>query len=194
VGVVLAGGRSVRFGDADKLSATYRGAPLLHGAVRGLAAVAPRIVVVAGAEGAAPNLPDEVPAEVIHDPEPERGPLAGLLAGLGAARAASWALVLGGDMPDPSEDVLRELLAVARSAAADAAALREGDRLRPLPCAVRTAAAAEAAAALLASGEGSLRALLARLGAAEIPEDAWTAVDPDRRTLLDVDEPGDLER
>ena len=43
------------------------------------------------------------------------------------------------------------------------------------------------------AGRRSLRDLLATVSTVVIDEPTWTALDPERRTLLDVDEPGDIE-
>ena len=56
--VVLAGGRSVRFG-RDKLAEPIDGRPLLHHAIDAVRPVAPEIIVVA-ARGAPPVVPDGV--------------------------------------------------------------------------------------------------------------------------------------
>jgi hypothetical protein len=45
---------------------------------------------------------------------------------------------------------------------------------------------------LLHAGERRLRALSDALRTAVIDESTWLALDPERRTLRDVDEPGDL--
>jgi hypothetical protein len=39
-----------------------------------------------------------------------------------------------------------------------------------------------------------MRSFLDRLQSAELASDAWRALDPDGRTLDDIDEPGDLDR
>jgi molybdopterin-guanine dinucleotide biosynthesis protein A len=65
---------------------------------------------------------------------------------------------------------------------------------RPLPCVLRRAPAAEAVEGLLRAGRRSLRDLLASVPAVVIDEPTWTSLDPERRTLIDVDEPADLER
>jgi molybdopterin-guanine dinucleotide biosynthesis protein A len=65
---------------------------------------------------------------------------------------------------------------------------------RPLPCVLRSAPAAEAADALLKAGRRSLRDLLAAVSAVVIDEPTWTGLDPQRRTLFDVDEPSDMDR
>jgi molybdenum cofactor guanylyltransferase len=192
VGIVLAGGGSLRFGASDKLRAEYRGMPLLHHAILRLAEVCPRVVVVAGSGSRDPDLPPGAPASVVHDAVLDQGPLAGLLAGFGGSAGAELALVAGGDMPDLRAPVLLEMLRVAGEAPADAVALTDAAGMRPLPCLLRLDRATEVAHALVHGGERSLRALLRTLRTAAIDEETWTALDPERRTLFDVDVPEDL--
>ena len=191
-GVVLAGGRSSRFG-RDKLVETYRNMPLLHHAVLRLGEVCARIVIVLAPESAAPPVPPGIDVTVARDPTEGRGPLAGLHAGL-LAVTSDLALVAAGDMPELQTRVLLELLHVANEAPVDAAALQDGDHYRPLPCVVRSTAAAETAHALLHAGHGALHDLLDALRVAVIDEATWVALDPERRSLFDVDVPSDLDR
>jgi molybdopterin-guanine dinucleotide biosynthesis protein A len=188
---VLAGGRSTRFGEADKLAATYRGVPLLHHAVLRLAEVAGDVVVVLGADAPAPTMPPGVPVRFARDAQPDEGPLAGAAAGL-ALVDRDLALLVGGDMPDASTPVLLELLRVAAEAPVDAVALQDGDAFRPLPVVVGATAAHAAAHELLHRGERSLRAWLQAMRVAVIDETTWTGLDPQRRILHDVDTADDL--
>ena len=64
--------------------------------------------------------------------------------------------------------------------------------MQPLPLVLDRDAAISAASDLLASGERSLRRLLAALDIAVIPEREWRVFDPDGATLRDVDVPTDL--
>lgn len=148
-------------------------------------------VVVVLAPGADPR---DLPAGVraVHDPTEGGGPLAGAHAGLLAAVRSDLAVVVGGDMPDLQPSVLR--LMIERAGSADAVALQDGGDLRPLPMVVRTWPAAEMAHSLLHAGRRSLRELAQALGASVIEEETWTALDPGRHTLIDVDEPGDLSQ
>ncbi len=189
-GLVLAGGRSTRFG-SDKLVAPFRGAPLLHHAVRRMTEVCAAVVVVVAADAPEPDLPPGLGVVVARDAVSGGGPLAGVAAGLRHART-EWTVVAGGDMPDLSPEVLTQMLAEARTSNPDAVALLDEGGLRPLPAVVRTRPAIEAAASFPPGPGASVRALLRRLGALELAEDRWTALDPSRGTLHDVDEPGDL--
>ncbi|HLA92326.1 MAG TPA: molybdenum cofactor guanylyltransferase [Actinomycetota bacterium] len=186
----MAGGRSSRFG-RDKLAEPYRGMPLLHHAVIRLAEVCGDVVVVLGPDGPEPVVPPGAPVRFARDPEPAQGPLAGLYAGLLAVRT-DHALVAAGDMPELRTAVLLEMLKVAAEASVDAVTLGDGDRFRPLPCVVRRGPANEAAHTLLHAGTRRLRDLFDALPYAVIDEDTWVALDPERRTLFDVDEASDL--
>jgi molybdopterin-guanine dinucleotide biosynthesis protein A len=75
-----------------------------------------------------------------------------------------------------------------------AAVLADGGHGRPLPCVVRTEPALVAVRRLLAAGRRRLRDLQAEVPTVVVDEPTWTALDPERRTLLDVDEPADLDR
>ena len=169
----------------------YRGKPLLHHAIARVAAVCGEVVVVLATGADAGGLPSGVRAA--HDPAEGEGPLAGAHAGLLAAGSSPLAMLVGGDMPELEPAVLRAMLEEVERTGADAVALQEGDRARPLPLAVRTGPAAIAAHTLLQNGRRSLHELMHELRAVEIDEPTWTALDPGRTTLRDVDEPADLE-
>jgi len=196
---VLAGGRSTRFG-SDKLAVPHRGRPLLHHAVAAVAACCEHVLIVAapGRDPADPALdmgtlprPVRGRVRVISDPVEGGGPLIGLRAGL-EATTTGVALVVGGDMPGLSPEVLRDLLERLSIGNASAVALDDGTHVRPLPAAVRTEPALAAARRLLDAGERSLRALLRTLDVVGVGKETWTAIDPEGGTLRDVDEVGDL--
>jgi molybdopterin-guanine dinucleotide biosynthesis protein A len=191
-GIVLAGGRSVRFG-ADKLAASYRGMPLLHHAVLRLAEVCPEVIVVIAPGAAEPAMPMGARTRFARDPTEGEGPLAGLHAGLLAAAGAEWAVVVGGDMPEQRAAVLMEMLRVAGESQTDAVALQDHDQMRPLPCVLRAAPALDAAHLLLHAGRRSLRELLQAVRTSVIDEATWLALDPSRSSLRDVDRPEDLD-
>ena len=169
--IVLAGGRSSRFG-RDKLAEPIDGRPLLDHAIDAVRPVASRILVVV-APGASRDLPPD--ATLVYDLTPFEGPLAGLLAGL---REASDAVVLAIEALD--------------STGADAVVLEHDRRQRPLPIVLRREPAVAAAGSLYDHGERRLRALSERLAAHVIPEASWRLLDHDGVTLRDIDTPTDL--
>lgn len=187
--VVLAGGRSSRFG-GDKLGADVGGRPLLERAIDGVSAVARDVVVVL-----APGDDRSVGGNVrtVADPEPHGGPLVGLAAGLEVA-AESIVVVAGGDMPSLDRDVIELMVRtlVAAGEGTDAVVLVQRSRIAPLPAVMRTGAASDVVTRLVADGERSLRALFEHLPTRRITEDEWRPLDPEARTLRDVDRPSDV--
>ena len=85
-GVVLAGGKSSRFG-SDKASALLRGRPLLQWVVSALDQVCGRIVIVRAAGQVLPPITSTAEIVVVEDHQEGMGPVAGLVAGLEAVRA-----------------------------------------------------------------------------------------------------------
>ena len=187
--VVLAGGRSSRFG-SDKLAFEIDGRTMLDLAVAAVGAVTSRVVLVLAPGVEMPLALASADAEHVHDPMAFEGPLAALAAALGVIETPV-ALVVAGDMPRMVPAVLRRL---ASTVGADRPAvnLEVPRRVQPLPMAISVEAARPAVAALLERGERSLRALLTELGAASIPAPVWLSLDPAGATILDVNRPGDL--
>jgi molybdopterin-guanine dinucleotide biosynthesis protein A len=191
-GVVLAGGRSRRFG-RDKLAEEYRGRPLLHHPVSRLLEVCDRVVVVLAPDASEPPMPAGASVEFARDAIEDEGPLRGLSAGLEVVKT-EWIVLAGGDMPDLQPAVLREMLRAGLETGVVAVSLSDGGKERPLPSVLRSVPAAEAVGALLQAGRRSLRDLPAAVPTVVLDEPTWTALDPERRTLVDIDEPGDVER
>jgi molybdopterin-guanine dinucleotide biosynthesis protein A len=191
-GVVLAGGRSSRFG-RDKLAEPYGGRPLLQHPVSRLLEVCDRVIVVLAPDAEEPTMPAGLQVAFTRDAVEGEGPLRGLSAGLGVANA-EWVVLAGGDMPDLQPAVLQEMLRAARETGVVAVTLADRGKERPLPCVLRTAPTADAVDVLLTAGRRSLRDLLAAVSTVVVDEPTWTELDPERLTLIDVDEPGDVER
>jgi len=193
--IVLAGGRSERFG-SDKLAATVGGMPLLDRAIEAVAAVADDLVIAGPGRSSWPALPHAT-IRFIPDPEPFGGPLQALAGGLEDVRN-EIALVIAGDMPELVPAVLEALVAELAAKPADDAVILvdpvDPGRRQPLPMALRVRAGRAAAAAARAAGDRSIVRLLDRLAVASLAVDRWRALDPDGRTLADVDRPEDLAR
>jgi molybdopterin-guanine dinucleotide biosynthesis protein A len=187
--IVLAGGRASRFG-SDKLAVDVEGRTVLDRAIDAVADIAVDVIVVGAAASRSA-------VRTVDDPERFGGPLQALAAGLDAT-STPLALVVAGDMPTQVPEVLAMLAeGLAAAPGIEAAVLRDPHdpaRRQPLPMAVRVEPARRAAAAALGAGDRSLVRLLARLGLAELPSATWLQLDPEGRTLLDIDVPGDLAR
>jgi molybdopterin-guanine dinucleotide biosynthesis protein A len=192
--IVLAGGRSMRFG-SPKLAVELEGRPLLEHAIEAAGAVAD-VVIVAGAPvpEALLGSAGHPPMRTVPDEEPFAGPLAGLS---GALRdtTTGLAIVVGGDMPGLVPEVLRAMLEQLEARdATDAVVLSSPPRRQVLPVAIDVARASSAAGEALEAGDRSLVRLLDRLHVLEIPAVEWLALDPVGRTLFDVDRPADVAR
>jgi molybdopterin-guanine dinucleotide biosynthesis protein A len=132
----------------------------------------------------------------VPDPEPDGGPLVGVLTGLETVRE-SIALVVAGDMPGLEPEVLALLIRTLHSAApdeVDAVVLAHRDRIQPVPIAVRTGSGTSAAQRGRGRGSRSLYAWLDGMRIHAIPEVEWRALDPDARTVFDIDREDDLRR
>jgi molybdopterin-guanine dinucleotide biosynthesis protein A len=151
VGVVIAGGRSRRFG-AEKAVAELGGRPLLLWAAERLARCCSRVAVNTrpgtGAESLAHALQLTVLTDAAGDPD---GPLSGVKAGLLWAReqGATHLAVSPCDVPLAPDDLYPRLLA----AAGEGAALAETSEGRQPMCAVWPVSALPAIVSALASGE-----------------------------------------
>lgn len=202
--IVLAGGRSTRFG-GSKLEMLVAGERLLDRALRAVSTVAAQIVVAAPALSgdivqAGPATPITATIRFAPDDEPFGGPLSAI-AGVLAALTTDLALVVGGDMPGLVPAVLELILdRLAGSSDVDAVLLAapprtpdEAAKTQVLPLALRVGPASMAAAEALREGDRSLIRLLGRLRSVELPTREWRAIDPAGETLLDVDFPADLE-
>ena len=105
--VIVAGGRSTRFGDADKAVAELAGTPMSRRVADRLAGVVDELVV-----NCRPDQREALetamegyahPVRVAVDDDPDRGPMAGIYEGLRAA-SGDYAVVVACDMPfvDPA--------------------------------------------------------------------------------------------
>lgn len=176
VGILLAAGRSRRFGESDKLLALWHGEPLVRAAARTLAA--------AGCDALAAI----VSSEAVGDVLPEDYALCRVPPGqpLSASfrRACDWALEVGaerllialGDMPAIAPDTLRRLVARSESGAC----IHRGIRMPPALLRVE-----DLRGFALEEGDRGARGLLAAL-----PEEALLPLA--EHEARDVDYPQDL--
>ena len=110
-GLILAGGQGSRMGGRDKGLVSYRGRPLVDHVIECLAPQVDELLISANR-----NLDDYARRgyPVIPDTLPDfQGPLAGLLAGLQAAKH-EWVLTVPCDMPHLPNDLAARLLAAAQ--------------------------------------------------------------------------------
>jgi molybdopterin-guanine dinucleotide biosynthesis protein A len=193
-GVILAGGRSTRFGDRDKAVAELAGTPMIRRVADRLVDAVDALVVNCRPEqvGALREALAGSPREVIfaEDERPDRGPMAGIMTGLRAAESP-YAFVVACDMPFVDPRLVSHLFD--RAAGRDAAVPRLGDRWFQTTHAVyRARPMAEACERALVRGEGKIIAPLFELDYAVVEEEE-VLERADRRTFENVNTPEEFE-
>ncbi|HWE39413.1 MAG TPA: molybdenum cofactor guanylyltransferase [Isosphaeraceae bacterium] len=188
--VILCGGESRRMG-RPKPWLPFGPERLLPRVVRLVSESAGPVVVVAAPGQDLPALPLEV--AVVRDPVPGLGPLQGLAAGLEALPdAVAFAYATATDAPFLAPGWID--LLVSLIGPHDLAIPFVANRLHPLASLYRRPRAIDAIRQLLAKGTLHLSSLSSLLGSFRIPHDALRAVDPDLRTLINLNTPGDYHR
>lgn len=126
--LILAGGKATRFGGIAKHELVVGGETIFARQVRVLA---PRV-----AEILVSSRRDIPGHRTVRDEVEGAGPLAGIVAGLAACRTP-WLLVVAGDMPYLTGDLIDRLRAL-RSSDVDAVGIRSHGLPEPLVCVLHT--------------------------------------------------------
>lgn len=191
-GIVLAGGRSSRMG-LDKASLPWHGSTLLGRVVSIVArAVDGPVIVVAAPGQVLGGLP--AGAQVVTDALPGKGPLAGIAAGLAAARGrCEGTFVCCTDAPFLHPAFVRRVLEGC-SGGFEACAPVVGGFQQPLAAAYRPSVLAEVDA-LLAGGRGRVSALFERC-TTRLADERWllgdlqvAALDPELESIHNLNRP-----
>ncbi|USZ66917.1 molybdenum cofactor guanylyltransferase [Halorussus salilacus] len=163
-GVILAGGRSTRFGDADKAVADLAGTPMVRRVAERIAPAVDEVIVNCRDDqrAAVADALDGLsrPVSFALDPDPDLGPTAGIAVGLDAA-AGEYALVVACDMPFVDPAFVEYLFD--RAAGRDAAVPRPDEWFQPTQAVYRTAAMASACERVLDAEDRRVIAALSDL-------------------------------
>lgn len=181
-GLILAGGDSRRMG-RDKTRLEIDGQTLLQRAIDVLQGVFPQVLV------SVRQRRDDVAVPQVVDEIPDAGPLAGLCAGLDAAKTP-WVFAVAADMPFLHPALIRAL--AKRREGFDAVVPVVQGHPQPLAAfyAARTLPALRAV--LVGQGKRGLRTALERLDVCLVHEGDIRGVDPGLRGFIDLDTPGDV--
>ena len=191
-GVVLAGGRSRRFGDRDKALARFDGRTLVSRAADAVAPLGvdpPFVAVGTASRRALLGSGIDRPVEYVFDPPGIGGPVGGILAAARVTEADRLAVV-GCDMPLATTEAIRWL--AGQSADADAVVpVDEGGELQPVFAVYRTTAVTAAESRLTSA---ALFGLLDELDVHRVPVASAPTEGGVDRALTNVNTPADLER
>ncbi|WP_049986080.1 molybdenum cofactor guanylyltransferase [Halobellus rufus] len=175
--LILAGGRSTRFGDRDKAVADLAGTPMIRRVADRLAPVVDEVVIncrvdqVDAIESALSGF-DPEPSFAV-DRDPDAGPMAGIARGLEAVDAP-YTFVVACDMPFVDPDVVRLLFE--RAAGHDAAVPRLDEWYQTTQAVYRTEEMAAACRRALDRGADRIVTPLDELDAVVVDGDAIESV------------------
>ena len=174
--LILAGGKATRLGGIAKHEIMIAGRSIFE---RQVAVLAPRVaeIIVSGADIAG--------YRSVRDQLAGAGPLAGIAAGL--AVITDWLLVIAGDMPYLTGELVDALIA-ARAPELDAVGIRIGDLPEPLCCLLH-ARTRDTVERRLAAGRFKASGLLTDEGLRV----RWLT-DADPAALRNLNSPSDLPR
>ena len=162
--VVLAGGRSTRFGDEDKAVADLAGTPMIRRVVNRVAPTVDSVVVncrgaqLPAIESALSGV--DRPVTFAEDEYPDEGPMAGMATGLRAVEG-EYAVVVACDMPFVEAGFVDYLFE--RAAGHEAAVPRPDQWFETTHAVYRAAAMVDACEAALEDGENRIVAALFEL-------------------------------
>ncbi len=187
-GIVLCGGRSSRMGQ-PKLTLPFGDEPMLARVVRILRTTVNPVVVVAAPGQDVPSLPSDV--RILRDEHEHFGPLAGMAVGLRAlAGEVEAAFVSSCDVPLLRPEFIAEM--IRRLGSHELAVPKEGDFHHPLAAVYRTSLA-ERVHQLVAGQRLRPLFLIQASDSVEVPVDELRAVDPELKSLRNLNRPEDYE-
>ncbi len=187
-GVILAGGASRRMG-RDKLALTLGGASLIQHAYDVLTRTCDEVLAVTSEDSPRDY---DIPARFVSDLRPGRkGPLAAMEAGLSAA-SNDRVLVVAGDAPFLTEELVGFLLEQLSADDVRAAVPRYGGRLHPLCAAYERNVLVDLSFALNL-GVSAVRDFLESIEGVRYIEDELERFGDPEVFLMNVNSPEDLE-
>lgn len=186
-GVVLAGGRSERFG-TDKAFLPICDEPLVARVVRTLASLSDDLIVVTNTP--APYAALALPVRLVGDEQPGQGSLMGVYSGLRQARH-THALVVACDMPFLSQPLLRYMTALITCC--DVVVPEVNGMLEPLH-AIYGEGSLPPMARLLAGGERKIIRFFPEVRVRVVKECEIDRFDPDHLSFLNVNTREDWDR
>jgi molybdopterin-guanine dinucleotide biosynthesis protein A len=192
--IVLAGGFSSRFGQ-DKGVLELANKPLIKHVVDAVKPIVDEVIVVANSQERIAKYAEIVAADVRFtvDSGEQNGPLVGALTGFESAHG-KYALLLPFDMPFVSREVVSLLFELCLNKAAAVPRWPDG-KVEPLHAVYQTNVALDAARSAVDEGKMDMQAVVERMrGVRYISTLVIHQLDPDFRTLFNINTPLDLKK
>ncbi len=186
---VLAGGRSQRMG-VDKTLLEIDGVPMVSRVASAMHEICSHVLVVTTRPEAAAEAGLPQGTRIVTDEVDHLGPLGGIATGLAQAED-EWLLVVAADMPWVTSAVVGELWS--RIGDADVVVPNDGKGLEPLLALYRVETVLPVARKLLEAGERRPVAPFEYLKVVEVPSDELRSVDPELKSLININTPHDLD-
>lgn len=192
-GLVLAGGKSTRFG-SDKASAPLLDRPMLQWTVAALSEVCQALVIVAAKDQLLPQVEAGPPMTMARDMYEARGPLAGIVSGLSAVETP-LCFVVSCDAPLVVPRLVTFL--AARAEGWDVVCPYASGFLQPLAALYRTETCLPVFRDFVGRDVLKITAAFGPLRTKIVREDELRAIDPDLESFLNANRPealGEVER
>ena len=200
--VILAGGSSRRLG-AEKSLLLFDGKPLLCWTVQRLSFVAEETIVVARDEAHSRRLekvlsqflPGSIKPAMAWDSLPGYGPVAGIAAGMGLARA-EFAFATACDLPFLNPRVVEKLFITAEEdpGCGGAVPVQANGFFEPLHCVYHREKMRQACEKAMAAGERRIFAPLQEIGIRHVAVELLRPLDADLLTFFNLNTREDMER
>jgi molybdenum cofactor guanylyltransferase len=184
---VFAGGRGSRLGGTRKALLSVGGRTILERTLEALGPLADERLALVQDE----RFPAIDDLKLVVDPQPYAGPLPALAHGLRAA-TGEVCLLVASDMPFISREAFAYLLRLQASTGASAVVPLVEGFIESMHSVVARLATIEAIDRAQASGERRLFKVLELLQPRLVSSEELRAIDPELRTLFNVNTPGDL--
>ncbi len=186
-GIILAGGKSKRFGRA-KAIVEIDGTPIIEHVYRRLIKVTDKIIIAVSTADI--EIPSNIDAAIVKDKHPGAGPLGGIYTGLAASNSTTN-IVVACDMPFLNCSLLEYMLSV--SGSYDAVIPQPGHNLFEPLHAVYTKSCLPLITRQLENEEYAISGLLRKIKVRYLEPDEIARFDPDSTSFFNINFEIDLE-
>jgi len=191
--IILAGGRGKRMGSGEKALMPINGKPLVTYIIKSLENMVDEIIISVRDKSQEEVLNLILPGYIYaYDEFENKGPLSGILSGLTLCKN-DFCFIAACDMPFINENVVQILFRMSDSH--DAVIPRwENGFIEPLHAVYRCKSMIRESRKAIELGENTILAPIFRINVNYIDIETIRKIDPDLRTLININTPEDMER